>query len=420
MSTTIVPPGEKIAVTCAGCGLAIQTKGGRTPFAWHRRDEARFCVACWKKRYILRAITLPVLRPVDMEWDAFHAILRELWAATTQASNWMMSELYAGDEKRGDQKKLGKPRKTYFYPALRRQFPVLPPQTVTSIEKAITAKYNEKRFDVIWLCSASLPTYKYPTPLPIHNQSWSIGMENDSKDSAPVVTVNLGEGRRVALRLGYGYRFRRQAESVAQMISGEAVCGELAIYRVKKDVLCKMVAWLPRRQFTGVRDGALVVRTDPASLIVALNTKDERLWVYHADQLRRWTAEHRAQLERWADDTKAEQRPVPAFAERRILAAKKHRDRMHGGLHLIASMIVNYAVRRKFAQIAYDDSDHSFAPEFPWFELAQLTGEKADAAQVEFVHTASADEDGEETNGASGVAKKKKRSPLAKKKKPVV
>ena len=56
----------------------------------------------------------------------------------------------------------------------------------------------------------------------------------------------------------------------------------------------------------------LRVHTSADSLLVAVNARDEQLWTYHADHLRRWSAEHRAQLQRWADDSKYEQRPVPA------------------------------------------------------------------------------------------------------------
>jgi hypothetical protein len=41
----------------------------RTPSGWHRRDEGRVCAECWKERYLLRAISIPVASPVDCSWS---------------------------------------------------------------------------------------------------------------------------------------------------------------------------------------------------------------------------------------------------------------------------------------------------------------------------------------------------------------
>ena len=82
---------------------------------------------------------------------------------------------------------------------------------------------------------------------------------------------------------------------------------------------------------------------------------------------------------RWSEDQKAEHRPDPPFAERRGHAAAKYNQRMASACHAIAAMLVGYADRRRFAAIRWDDSDQSFAPQFPWFRLGELISEKADA-----------------------------------------
>jgi hypothetical protein len=198
----------------------------------------------------------------------------------------------------------------------------------------------------------------------------------------PVVSVRVGDQR---LRLGLkdGPRFRRQLAALKQIIDGSARPGELSLYQQSNLIMCKIVAWLPRG-ISPERAGTLYVRTDSAGLLVALNAKEHRLWNYHGDHILRWSAEHRKQLQRWSDDEKAEQRPVPPFAQRRENAARKYRSRMHSACHQVSAMIAGYAVRRRFAVVRYDDKVRDFCPQFPWFRLRELIAEKLDAAGITF------------------------------------
>ena len=382
---------EAVAVaiwTCAGCGAVRSKPEKRLPGGWKRRGEEVYCETCWRKQYILRAVTVPVVAPLDQTWAELRTVLREMWGATTQASNWMMSELYVKDVRRGDQEKLPPMSPVYLYPDARIRFPQLPAQTVATLEQQAKAKYRAKRYEVIWTCGASLPTYRYPTPFPVPNQGWSLEFEEKS----PVVSARLGDAR-VRLRLKGGARYRRQLASLRDIASGEAVQGEMDLYQRGDDLLCKMVAWLPREsRGEKVLTGTLYVRTDADAMIVALDGKAEKLWTYHGDQVPRWSAEHRKQLQRWADDSKAEHRPVVPFAERRIEAARRYRNRMHSVSHQIAAMVSGYAKRRRFATVEYKDGDTTFCAEFTWFELRELIRQKCDAVGVAFEHVA-----GEET-----------------------
>jgi hypothetical protein len=71
-----------------------------------------------------------------------------------------------------------------------------------------------------------------------------------------------------------------------KIVNGEAA-GELAIYD-RDGVLVKMAAWLRREEDKGARADVLTVRTGKDCLLVAVNTKDEALWRYNRDHLRRW------------------------------------------------------------------------------------------------------------------------------------
>jgi len=298
-----------------------------------------------------------------------------------------MTECYAQDVRRtGNERakdKMPSMPRIYLYPELRKEFPGLPSQTVASLEHAAVAKYRAIRYKVIWLASAALPTYRYPTPFPIPAQGWHAYLTEDK----PIVSLRIGE-RRLELRLKSGSQFRRQSAAFRLIARGEAVAGEAAIYQggtgLGAPVLVKLVAWLPR-QAAQEATGTLYVRTVADSLLVAVNAKDEVLWRYHGDHLRRWAAEHRSALERWADDSKYENRPVPKFAERRADAARKFRDRMDSATHEIAAQLAAYAARRRFAVVEYDHTERAYCEAFPYFRLASLIAEKLDARGTQFV-----------------------------------
>lgn len=380
-------------MTCSQCGAEAQTKTDRVPSGWKRHKEEIWCGKCWTKKYMLRAVALPVASCDD--WKTFNASCNEMWRVTTAASNWMMTELYARDIRPNGEPKMPKMPKTYLYPETRTRFPLLPSQTCACLEQAVAKKYRAKRFEILWICKSSLPTYRYPTPFPVPNQGWSAWLDKER----PHVSVRLGD-KRWTLRLRSGPQFRRQLTSFRQLVSGEAVQGQLDLYSKNKTTMCKMVAWLPRPQTMQGTEGTLIVRTGAGSLLRAFNFKDEKLWEYHADHVVRWSAEHQRLVKRLADDQKFEQRPVPTFQQRRTDAAIKYRDRMSSAVREIASQLVKYAVRRKFASLTYDDSDVSHCEQFTWFALRERIATKCDEMGIEFEHkptvAASAPEEVEE------------------------
>src|ERR1039458_10128537 len=113
-----------MTITCAGCSISraakLTPKGEpRTPTGWKKLGDATYCPQCWRKKYILRAITMPVASPLDCSWDELRKVLRTMWAQTTAASNWMMTELYARDVRRGSEEKMPPMARVYLYPETR-------------------------------------------------------------------------------------------------------------------------------------------------------------------------------------------------------------------------------------------------------------------------------------------------------------
>jgi hypothetical protein len=377
------------------CACGRTAKKSRLPTGWKRHQDTVYCDTCWRARYLLRAISLPVASPSDLTWKQLRDALKPLWVATTQACNWMTTELYVRDVRRGpNDTKLPPMKPVYLYPETRQKFPVLPSQTAAALEHAVTGKYRSRRYEVLWTARASLPSYSYPTPFPMHNQSWHAMLVEDR----PVVNVLLGDGR-VDLRLKSGSQFHRQMVAYRQLARGEAVPGELAIYQAGDALMVKMVAWLPRPEAAARRSGTLYVHTTKDHLLTAVNFKDERLWNYNGDHLRRWQAEHRRKLDRWAEDAKYENLPVPSFADRRERAVTKNRHRMQSATHEIAAQLAGYAARRRFATVEYDDHERAFCAQFPWARLASLVAEKLDALGIAFVKVATSGEADTENQG---------------------
>jgi hypothetical protein len=364
---------EPVILPACACGRTGKNK--RLPTGWKRHENVVYCDTCWRQRYLLRAIALPVASPVEITWSALRNEIKALWVETTRCCNWMAMELYARDIRRGkDDVKMPPMPKVYLYPEARAAFPGLPAQSVAALEQAMQKKYRARRYEVLWTRAASLPTCRYPTPFPVHNQSWHAMLI----DSRPVVSVRLQTERR-ELRLKSGPQFRRQMEAFQLMARGEAVCGELAIYQQGDALMVKMVAWLPRPAAAKGNTGELRVKTAADSLLIASNAKEEAIWRYHGDHLRRWVAIHRNRLQRWSDDAKYENRPIPSFAGRREAAAAKFHHRMASAAHEIAAQLAGYARRRRFAAVEYNDQEQGFCPQFPWARLRALIAEKLDA-----------------------------------------
>lgn len=263
-------------LSCSSCGKTLSVRK-RLPHGWKRRGDECYCASCWGRRYFLRAVTFQVASPGEgSTWKELDDVLRRMWVETTSCSNWMINQLALADVRRlpGDQKMPPMPR-TYLYPDARKLFPELPPQTVASLEQTVTRKYRACRYKVLWACRAALPTFRFPQPFAVPNQCWSAYYGVGETGKQPLISVRIGD-RQLRLRLKSYAQYRRQLRAFRQIVAGNAVPGELALYRRRDHLFCKIVAWIPRQATDTRREGVLSVRTVEDALLVALNTKDER------------------------------------------------------------------------------------------------------------------------------------------------
>lgn len=387
-----MPTETQAVLTCAACSREPTKQTGRLPSGWKRNPTGDvLCERCWRERYILRAISIPVVKPLGATWQEFRVALQEAWSHCTGLANWAVAQTFARDEQRTpEQAKLAKMPKVYLYPDAASRFPALPSRTVAAIVNAVQGKYRKKRYEVLWTCEASLPNARYPQPFVSPNQSWtpayvSAGAEENG-DKLPAVEVTLLRGQRFTLQLRGGRDFRRQLGDFAQLVGGVAVKGELALLRQRVSgmenrngvtdrdsggqrtafrVMVKLVGWFPRR-VPREAEGTLFVRTTSDAFLVALDADEERIWWLNADHVRRWVAEHRNRLQRWSEDQKAEQRPIASFQSRREAAVLKFRHRIDSFTKEAAAQLANFARRRRIATVRLDDSERGYLQRFDW------------------------------------------------------
>ena len=373
---------------------------------WKRKDKQPICDKCWRAKFVLRAIVLPVAGPIDRDWNELRVALDTAWSQTTGLSNWLMTELYARDVRREPKmERLPPMSKVYLYPEARRRFPDLAPYTVTALEHAITRKYRAARFKILWTSEASLPSFRYPTPYPLPRQAWKPHFGNDN---IPLVTLKLGS-ERWTLRLRGGHEFRRQLVAFRKMVLGAAVRAEVCLYRVRANrsdhrsgvqdrrpggdqrahyrTMCKMVAWLPREKPSENKEGTMIVHTASDCFWYASVDGHDSPWRVNADHVRRWQYAHERSRVRLAEDYKPGKRAQHAIDRRRSQSSAKYRRRIDTFCHEVTAQLAKFAQRQRVARVILDDDERSYLPDFPWHRIHELLEEKLDERGIAFGET---------------------------------
>jgi len=276
----------------------------------------------------------------------------------------------------------------YLYPVVREAVPELDPTSATALIRAIEGKYRAVRFDVLWLRKASWPTYRYPFPYPIHNQSWSVSAEDDG---AMLLSLRL-QGERWSLRLRGGPGFRRQRRALEQLIAGEAMKGEATLYEAgstpgdhrpdssrRSRLMVKVVLWLPRGEARQA-SGRMLVEGTPEEFLVASVGEGMR-WVLNGDRIRTQVVGYDRARKRRAEDLKHEKR-WPAWRRETWLresreAAKRQQHRLSTYCHEVSLMVAERARRAGVAEIVLDLSRARFVSPFPWHLLQEMLSYKA-------------------------------------------
>lgn len=393
------------------------TKKGeaRLPPGWKRHvEDSIYCRDCWSKSFVLRAVTIPVATVIEGgEWFQFLDACAAGWRSATHVANWAVFEIARNETTRtADMERMPPYPKMYLYPGARKVAPDLDPSSTVALLHAVEGKYRKERLATIWHRKKQLPIYKYPIPIPLHNQAWEAIAENGDR---PCISMRFG-GQRWTIAL-QTHNSKRQLGKWRQICERKAVKGELAIIGqevTKSDhkqngerreanggrrktirVMAKMVAWFPREARAEKGGETLYLRTDGESfLIYHVGLKGE---VKHikAEHIKRWEAKHARHLRAMAHDLKFEKRWPSHIrrqsGERQDLWVKKHKDKIDSFMNECTSIIANFALRQRVSTVIYDDSNKAFVDRFPWSKLKNMLGYKLDEKGIEL--QASPDEE---------------------------
>jgi hypothetical protein len=393
------------AIACDTCGTAVEAD--RAPRGWKRYREQLYCKKCWGRKTIVRAVTFPVLAAEGMEWKELNARLTEVWGLATRLANWEVTELAKSDVTRtAKMEKLPKRDRFNLYGRFCKKCPDRKlwdgaTQSASSILRTVERSYDAERINVIWHGSASLRSYRYPTPYPVHNAAWKPTLGPEGR---PAVDVTLPGGR-VMLLLRSGPEFRRQLAAFRILLDDPELRGELSIYRrgtgSKRRIMVKMVGRFLRKEPTeGVK--TMLVRTDPAAFWVA-EVEGRPPWIVNADHVKRWQAAHEVYRQRIGEDMKHEKQwPSGMWDDMnksRELRCQKHHDRIDSWNHEATAMLVKYAQRQGVSEVIYDDSCRSYLPAFRWHDLKTKLADKLDVPRIAFTATGEQNPDGTHEEG---------------------
>lgn len=390
-------------ICCVVCGTERDgpvTKSGRarTPRDWKVLRDQAYCPACKHAAYSLRALILPVSRPVDVSWAELRQHLRKLWSETTRCANWLASELYARDVRRqpADGRLAPMPR-IYLYPEARELFPGLPPQSVGALVQEVQRRYRAARYAVLWSRSASLATYRYPVGITIPAQAWSL----HEHDGRWIVSVRLSDSRWSLLLRG-GPPLRRQAQRLAQVQRGDAPRGSLNIYQALTAdgprVMIKVAAWLPKTAASG-HHGTMTVSSDERSLIVAAPQ-----WRIDPAPLRgvlAADARRRQSLLANLHAIRAARGRTDGIERALQDLSRRTQRRLADACRTYAAQLSDYVVSRGALEVHYDDRVRPPLEHFPWAQLRDRIAQKLGDRSIRFVHVGHSIAHGEDGEHAA-------------------
>jgi len=398
------------------------------PPGWKRVAGEPYSPEGFTRRFVPRTLTVPVCRAVigyqapfteentTAAWPEFRRALSASWRAVTQFSNWLLTGLAALD--REPLASTGKPEAPWRLPPFkpdtkplyalgRSQWPELDSQSFGQVLQAVRARYMGTRFGLRVLGSLSLPTFRFPTPLPVPAKDSELTLDGE----AVCVRLRLG-GMAFLVRLKSTDNFARQLDPLRKAACGLLPRGAVTVREGGKgDVLLACVVYLPIQAVPRETTEPFLVRTDPEALLVG-ELQGRREFILNEDQLKRWGKAHEEQLKRWTEahhdllrrageDRKAERRGRAPYADgedrrrrrdhkknfQRALERRceKYHARVHDALHKVAAVVAGHAARRRVYEVCYDDSERGYMPWLPYHKLKTFIREKLGAIGIRMV-----------------------------------
>lgn len=427
MATTTAKPKVPTRHVCTACAKGIDSKSSRIPKGWTRVRDELLCGSCFGERFASRAVTLPIIGPLDgVEWPELRRRVKAAWTESTRLYNWVVTELYARDVRRKPgMERLPKMECRVDYLECRSFAPTLPSRTTAAICVQATATYQSQRYELLWTGARSLANFKWPQPSPVSDQAWHGYWIDEESRRVPAISVELpgeGGGNRINVQLASGKDWWRQVGMFGQLVSGEAISGELKVCEMRaresdgrngvrtnesgrpmKRLAVKIVGYFPKRE-RQPGDSVFAIRTDNDSFLYGVVGKRDTPWILHADDFRDQCFQHHRNLQRMADDSKHERRKPKRRRKGTLMDYRDRCEKFHARqksfIDETIAKVVGFAARNRVAVVRYRDQDRGFLPSFAYHVFALKLAEKCRAAGMQFEH-------------ASGDVVLKSREPLA-------
>lgn len=342
------------------------------------------------KTTVVRAVTLPVARPVELTWPDLNAALTPCFRLATELANWCVRRLFVLDAP-GD--KTPETVRTWYgyrdavdhYPGAKDWAGAM--ASLNIVTRTAQRKYVQQRFAVMVRHESSLLTYRYPQPYPVHNQNWSLTWKPGER---PVVSLPLPGIGRVALELLATGAYRRQLAMLRGFLDGTVEKGEAAVMKDRKgQLMVKLVGHFPRREPDAAPVNACFLHTDPNAFLVA-EVNGRSVAITNGDHIRRAVAIHKAFLQRAAEDRKREvrmdRRQRKNFGAAVDARCGRQADRVKTAVHQLTAQVVRFCERQRVGVVVYDDADRGFIPEgFAWHAVGERLADKLDRAGITFL-----------------------------------
>ena len=365
---------------CAGCGITV--KGTRLPRGWKHVGDQDLCKDCFRSRYAVRSVALPVFGPLEHTWEELNQATATAWRLSTDLANWMVAEMFRRDMVPVGSRELPKfimkgkdtPDGWYGYGHAREHYPDFSgwddaKNNLNIVLRAVERKYIQTRYDVLFRHAQALLTYRYPYPYPVGAPNWTPLLVDDF----PAVRLSLPDTGNWTLRLKRSADLGRQLAGFRQLLQGQAIKGEAALYRKGKHLMLKMVGWFPR-QPVSERIHACVLHTDPSAFLVA-EIDGRSPWILNEDQLCRWKMAHEAYLQRTGEDLKREKRmdrrQRQNLLQARHLREQKFDNRMNSSCQMLAAQVARFCQRQKVAYAVFDNHCQKYLPSFRWGQFEE-------------------------------------------------
>lgn len=385
-----------------------------------------------KKTHTMRAITLPVARPIGAEWTDVRPLLRASFDQSRQLHRWLVRQLMRLDSAppeagEGGRSKLPKmpalptvARDGYsLYLQARQVASLLNSGTVAQIVQDVTRRYKQDRFRV-FMGQASFCDYRRAV-LPVRKQELDCNplteVDGTLQVGFPFADPQTGRVVWTRWQLKGGRRYGRAARG-ARLAARGAGCEVRALYFLERprrgspgtDLYCKIVVKQPLRSGDPESRGDLLVSTDSDALLryisggakLPTRGKEAAGWLRY-DHVPRLLAQRRRRIQRGADDLKKERRSPRRKRDRMITGQRERLDKISRALDnavkCAAREIVNVALRRRVERLVYRDTrekdgkrvpEDRFVSGFRWHALRTRIATLCEDHGLEFVY----DEDG--------------------------